>query len=201
MASNKIAQQQMLHGALKMATITNILEEVIIDDEYAKPLTRDVFKTFSLSKVISKNKASLSDITYWQWKISEYIYMLYLKGIGCSTDIDLTKVMIDKDRRLVETSIVNAWWTIDERSDARIINAILNLHMSISKLINTKYYSTKEYNNFNMLRIFGNYFYAGAVSDMESKVAILQLIRYSEQMHRMTCLGLFNELNAAMNIK
>ena len=120
-------------NTLKMTDIAKILEEVILDDDEdeKKPLSRNVMKVFPISKIISKNKASLSDISYWHWKISEYIYVLYIKEIGCSGNIDLTKVMIDKDKDLIEMTIGNKFYNIDEDSEVKLINVILNLHMSM----------------------------------------------------------------------
>lgn len=180
-----------------MADISEILEQVIIDDDKddRKSLSRNIMKVFPLSKVISKNKASLLDITYWHWKISEHIYILYIKEVGCSGYIDLTKVMIGSDRQLVEITITNGFQRIDEDSEAKLINVILDLHMSMFRLVNDKHFSKDDYTKFNLLRTFGNYFYSAAVSDTTQRMGLDQLIKYSHHMYKVVCLGMFDEIN------
>jgi hypothetical protein len=193
----------MLHHALKMATITEILESVCINDSENedKPLSRNIMKSFSLRKTIKHNKASLSTITFWQWKIAEHIYMIYRRGIACSADIDLDKVLVDKDMKLISTSIISKSYEINESSDACLVNVILNLHMSIFRLVNSKYYTYDEFLLYNMLRTFGNYFYSAVVSDTDRNLTIPELVKYSEMLHKVTTLGMFKEITEIISKK
>lgn len=186
-----------------MATITEILESVVITDteNEDKPLSRNIMKSFSLRKTIKHNKASLSTITFWQWKIAQHIYTIYRRGIACSADIDLDKVLVDKDFKLISTSIISKSYEINETSDACLVNVILNLHMSIFRLINSNYYTHDEFIQYNMLRTFGNYFYSAVVSDTEHNLSIPQLVKYSEMLHKVTTLGMFNEISEIIGKK
>lgn len=179
-----------------MANISTILESVVLTDneDNVKPLSRNIMKSFSLRKTIRHNKASLSTITFWQWKIAEHIYMIYRRGIACSDTIDLDKVLVDKDMKLISTSIISKSYEISEASEACLIQVILNLHMSIFKLIDNKHYNGEEYMRYAMLRTFGNHFYAAIVSDTTRQLDILELIKYSEILHKATTLGMFNEI-------
>lgn len=191
----------MLHNAFKMASISDLLEEVVIDNapKDVKPLSKNLTKLFPLSKVISKNKALLIDITHWQWKIAQYTYELYNEEVGCVTSIDISKVLVDKDKKLVEIDNAIRLTNINEDSEAVIINTILNVHMSMLKLVNEKHFSKNEFTKFNILRIFSNYFYSAIVSDMNGKVTVAKVINYCRYMHTTVSLGLFDEINSAIN--
>lgn len=184
-----------------MADISDLLEKVIVDSdpEDAKPLSRNLTKLFYLSKVISKNKALLIDITHWQWKISQYIYELYSEEVGCVTSIDISKILVDKDRKLVDIDNAIKLTNINEDSEAVMINTILNVHMSMLKLVNEKHFSKNEFTKFNILRIFSNYFYSAIVSDMNAKVTVAKVINYCRHMHTAVSLGLFDEISSAIS--
>lgn len=185
-----------------MSTISSILESVVLDDNDNNiSLSKNPMKSFSLTKVIRHGKAPISTITFWQWKIVEYVYMTYRRGIACSSDIDITKVLVDPEMRLIETSIISKSYEISEMSEAQLIQVMLNLHMSMYRLITLKHYGADKYMECAMLRTFGNYFYSSIVSDTTRKLNALELVRYSEMLHKVTVLGMFNEISDIMTHK
>lgn len=184
-----------------MTTISHILESVVLDDDEVKPLSRNIMKSFSLYKVIHHNKAPLSTITFWQWKIAEYIYMTYRRGIGCSDLIDINRVQVDKDMKLIESTIIDKVYDIDETSEARLIKVILELHMSIFRIVTLKHYGPDKYLPCALMRTFGNYFYSAVVCDTTRKLNLLEVVRYSEMLHKVTVLGLFDEIDGIITAK
>jgi hypothetical protein len=108
---------------------------------------------------------------------------------------------VDKDMRLISTSIISKSYEINESSDACLINVILNLHMSMSRLVNSKYYTHDEYILHAILRTFSNYFYSAVVSDTDRNLTIPELVKYSEMLHKVTTLGMFKEVTDIINKK
>lgn len=187
-----------MENTMRTETIDGLLEEVIAKDEISKPLSRNPMKAFRLSKTIYHNKISLNDITRWQYDISKHIYLIYVRGLGCSANIDLTQVMVDANKEIITDSIISKIWETDNCSHVRLVNTIINVHKSMLGYVNDKHFNATERCLYSALELFGNYFYSAAALNANGTQGLSQTVILTRHLHTMTELGMFDDLKKTL---